>query len=129
MRIHLLPLLWLGSTLAFAQRPDPGPTPRPDPAREAELKSIVPLTTGVREDDYPAVAAAAGGAAWVAWLSYSEAENAADVFLRSFAKGAWSAPERATEKAGDCHKPAVAVDSAGAVWVAWPAQVSGNWDI
>ncbi len=121
-------LLLLLAALAWAQRPDPGPSARPDPAREAALKELIPLTAGIREDDHPAVASR-GGRAWVAWVSYSETEGTSNIYLRAFENGVWSDPLRLTETAGDCHKPAIAVAEASGVWVAWPAQVNGNWDI
>jgi len=121
----------LNLALAFAcsaQRPDPGPSPRPDPAREAALAEILPVTTGEREDDHPAVASHQG-AVWIAWVSYSETEGASHIFVRSFQDGKWTDATRVTETPGDYHKPSVAVDSASAVWVVWPAQVRGNWDL
>lgn len=123
---RILPVL-----LAFpvlAQRPNPGPSPRPNPEMAAALRAIMPITNGVREDDHPAVAAA-NGRAWTAWVSYSETEGTSLVYLSAFQNGRWGDPVAVTETAGDYHKPAVAVDGAGAVWLAWPAQVRGNWDI
>ena len=112
----------------LAQRPNPGPSPRPDPAREAALHKIVPLTTGVREDDHPAIASR-GGRVWVAWVSYSETEGTSLIYARSMENGKWSAPVVVSETPGDYHKPAITIDSDGAVWIAWPAQVRFNWDI
>ena len=57
-RFHLL--LILLAAPAFAQRPNPGPSPRPNPALEAAIHQIVPITTGIREDDHPAIASGAG---------------------------------------------------------------------
>ncbi|MBI3282088.1 MAG: hypothetical protein HYZ57_19890 [Acidobacteria bacterium] len=104
------------------------PSPRPDPVREAELKQTVPLTTGVREDDHPAVAAR-NGVVWVAWVSYSELEHTCHILVRSYENGRWSEPAQVTETAGDYHKPAIAIDGQNGVWVAWPAQAGGNWDV
>ncbi|MSV27723.1 MAG: hypothetical protein EXQ52_03135 [Bryobacterales bacterium] len=118
--LSLVPLL--------AQRPNPGPSPSPDPAMEAALKALMPVTSGVREDDHPALAVR-NGRAWVAWVSYSETEGTSHVYAASFEGAKWSEPAQVTEIAGDYHKPAIAVDGNNAVWVAWPAQVRGNWDI
>jgi hypothetical protein len=112
----------------WAQRPDPGPSPRPNPARDAELKDLIPLTAGIREDDHPAVATR-NGSIWLAWVSYSETEGDSRIYLRSFDNGKWSEPVEASEGPGDYHKPAIAVDAKRNVWIAWPAQVGGNWDI
>ncbi|MFN0171214.1 MAG: hypothetical protein ACKV22_32765 [Bryobacteraceae bacterium] len=124
-----LVLLLAGSALVWAQRPNSGPKPGNLPAElETELLDLIPITTGLREDDHPALAARAG-AAWIAWVSYSETEGSARVFARSWSAGKWSPPVELSEAPGDYSKPAIAIDAAGAVWVAWPAQVSGNWDI
>ncbi|MBM3739455.1 MAG: hypothetical protein FJW39_27110 [Acidobacteria bacterium] len=111
-----------------AQRPDSGPSPRPNPAREGALAEIVPVTTGEREDDHPAVASR-NGTVWTAWVSYSETEGSSHVFVRSWSAGKWSPAERVTESGGDYHKPAICIDEQDTVWVAWPAQTGGNWDL
>jgi hypothetical protein len=112
----------------LAQRPNPGPSPRPDAARDAALRAITPLTAGVREDDHPALAVS-GEVAWLVWVSYSDERGAARVLARSYDGRRWSDPETVTETDGDCHKPAIAIGGDGTVWVAWSAQVNGNWDI
>ncbi|MEZ5356308.1 MAG: hypothetical protein R2762_27040 [Bryobacteraceae bacterium] len=111
-----------------AQRPDSGPGPRPNPAREAALLEIMPVTTGVREDDHPA-AASHEGVIWTVWVSYHESEHSSLLFARRFAAGQWGAPEQVTVANGDYHKPAIAIDAGGEPRVVWPAQVSGNWDL
>src|SRR6266542_3012164 len=123
-------LLWILCAAACpAQRQlNPAPPPEWDPARLRALQLITPLTTAVREDDHPSMAAR-NGRVWVAWVSFSETEGASQVFARSFENGRWTPPVQISETAGDYHKPAVAVSEDGAVWVAWPAQVRNNWDI
>ncbi len=111
-----------------AQRPDPGPTPRPDPARDAALLELFPLTTGVREDDHPTLASR-GDTAWIAWVSYSETEGNSHIYVRSLTGKTWSEPERITDIPGDYHKPAITIAADFTVWVAWPAQIGRNWDI
>src|SRR4029453_10329004 len=123
-----LGLLIVFSLGVMAQRPNPGPSPRPDPAMEAALHQIVPLTTGVREDDHPAIASA-GGRVWVAWVSFSETEGTSHIYARSLERDKWTDPITISDAPGDYHKPAIAVDPSGVVWIAWPAQVRGNWDI
>jgi len=113
---------------AMAQRPNPGPSPRPNPEMEAALHKIVPITPGVREDDHPAIASA-GGRVWLAWVSFSETEGTSQIYARSMEGGKWQTPVVVSETPGDYHKPAITVDASGAVWIAWPAQVRGNWDI
>ncbi len=123
----LLVLIVMGP-VARAQRQNPGPSPRPEPVFEASLNNISALTSGEREDDHPAIAAR-GGRVWTAWVSYSGIEGAAHIFARALENGRWAEPVRVTESAGDYHKPAITVDEAGNVWVAWAAQAAGNWDI
>jgi hypothetical protein len=120
--------LFLLAAAATAQRPNAGPSPRPNPELEAALRQIVPVTTGVLEDDHPAIASG-GGRVWLAWVSFSETERTSRIYARSMEPGKWSEPIVVSEAPGDYHKPAVTVDSEGAVWIAWPAQVRGNWDI
>ncbi|MBI1789711.1 MAG: hypothetical protein HYR60_19425 [Acidobacteria bacterium] len=124
---RLAPLL-LAAGAVLAQRPDKGPSPRPDPIRESALREIVPLSSGLREDDHPSAASGKTGL-WVAWVSYSEADHSTQIQARSLVGGRWSEPVLVSETPGDYSKPAVAVDAAGAVWVAWPAQARGRWDI
>jgi hypothetical protein len=124
----ILYLLMAAVCLAQRQPGNPGPKPQWDPARLKALQQITPLTTAVREDDHPALAAR-DGRAWVAWVSYLETEGTSLVYARSFENGKWSAPVQLTEAPGDYHKPAVTIADDGAVWVAWPAQVRFNWDI
>src|SRR5579863_3376148 len=126
MKILVLPILLAAA--AMAQRPNAGPSPRPQPELLAALHKIFPVTTGVREDDHPAVASG-GGRVWVAWVSFSETTQITEIHARSMQGGKWSEPIVVSEAPGDYHKPAIAVDAAGAVWIAWPAQVRGNWDI
>src|SRR3979411_1018352 len=90
---------------AMAQRPNAGPSPRPNPALEAALRQIVPITTGVREDDHPAIASGAGRV-WMAWVSFSEEDRNSQIYARSMEGGKWSEPVVVTEAAGDYHKPA-----------------------
>lgn len=123
-----LTVLLVALTPVFAQRPDPGPSPRPDPAREAALARIIPVTTGEREDDHPAIAAG-DKEVWIAWVSYSDSEHAAHIYARAFRAGRWGEAFRVTDAAGDYHKPAIAVTKEGGVWVVAPAQVRGNWDL
>src|SRR5712664_1214508 len=121
-------LLIFLAAVATAQRPNQGPSPRPDPALLAALHEVIPLTAGVREDDHPAIASG-GGRVWIAWVSFSETEGNSQIYARSMQAGKWSDPIVVSEAPGDYHKPAIAVDAGGAVWIAWPAQVRGNWDI
>ena len=121
-------LFWFVAAPLLAQGPLASPGPRPNPAREAGLLKLTPVTTGVREDDHPAIASR-GNTAWAAWVSYSETEGSAHIFTRCLENGRWMEPVRVTEEAGDYYKPALTIDAGGTVWVAWSAQAGGNWDI
>src|SRR5438128_2133263 len=128
---HITLLLLMIAAAGAQQRPlgtNPGPKPQQDPARDAALKQIIPLTTGVREDDHPAVAAR-DGRIWMAWVSFSETEGTSQIYARAMEHGRWSEPVPVSETPGDYHKPALTIADDGAVWIAWPAQVRGNWDI
>src|SRR5438093_5919887 len=128
---HITLLLLMIAAAGAQQRPlgtNPGPKPQQDPTRDAALKQIIPLTTGVREDDHPA-AAARDGRIWMAWVSFSETEGTSQIYARAMEHGRWSEPVPVSEAPGDYHKPALTIADDGAVWIAWPAQVRGNWDI
>ncbi len=128
-RIALLVLL-CGAMAALAQKreSDPSPAARPNPARDQALKELIPLASGLREDDHPAVASRAGRI-WVAWVSYSASEGSTRIYARSMENGKWSEAVEVSEAAGDYSKPAITVDERSDVWVVWPAQVRGNWDL
>ena len=121
MRRATLLFLIAACGLMQAQREGPSPAPKPqwDPARLKALQQITALTTAVREDDHPAIAAR-DGRVWVAWVSFSESEGTSLVFARSFENGKWSAPVQISETPGDYHKPAITISDDGAVWIAWP---------
>ena len=123
-------LVWILCAMpCLAQRQlNPAPPPEWDPARLRALQRLTPLTTAVREDDHPAIAAR-NGHVWVAWVSFSETEGTSQVYARSLENGRWTPPVQITDSAGDYHKPAVTLSDDGAVWIAWPAQVRNNWDI
>jgi hypothetical protein len=121
-------LLLAGAVWAQREGRSPAPGNKWDPERLKALHQVTPLTTAVREDDHPAVAAR-DGKLWVTWVSFSEIEGTSLVFARSFENGNWSAPVQITETPGDYNKPAITIADDGAVWIAWPAQVRFNWDI
>jgi hypothetical protein len=125
----VLILMLCAAIAAFSQNEsDSSPAARPNPARDAALKELIPITTALREDDHPAVAAR-DGRVWVAWVSYSASDGSTRIYARSEENGKWSDPVEVSESAGDYYKPAIAIDEKSDVWVAWPAQVRGNWDI
>ncbi|HYM11691.1 MAG TPA: hypothetical protein VEU62_13230 [Bryobacterales bacterium] len=118
----------LAAQRVSAGAPGEGPSPRQDPARMAELRATVPLTSGVREDDHPALCAD-GPRLWAAWVSFSETEGTDKIFVREFDGSRWLDAEEASDAPGDFYRPAVASGGQGSVWVVWPAQIGGNWDL
>lgn len=118
----------LGIGVLPAQRVIEQPPRHPQPLFEAELLTIKPVTSGVREDDHPVIASA-NGVAWLAWVSYSENEGTSHIYARRFEGGEWGEVQQVTESAGDYYKPAIAVAGDATVRVIWPAQVNGNWDL
>ncbi len=123
-------LLFLAGTLAWPQVPYRGPGLRPNAKVEQAFREVTELTTGLREDDHASLSSN-GREAWIAWVSYSESDDSSLIFARSLKAGEteWSPPEPVTDTGGDYYKPTVAVDEASRVWVIWPAQVGGNWDL
>ena len=123
-------LLFLTALVAWSQLSYSGPGLRPNPRVERAFREITELTTGLREDDHPSLSSN-GSTAWIAWVSYSETDDSNLVFARTLKAGSteWSPPEPVTPTPGDYYKPAIAVDESSRVWVVWPAQVGGNWDL
>lgn len=85
------------------------------------------LTTEQFEDDYPAIAAGPDGAVTVAWVAYRN--QADEIFVRTLRSGAWSDPERVTERAGDLFSVAAAYDGRGRLWVVWSERTGQNWHL
>ena len=78
------------------------------------------------EHDYPSVAIAADGSAWVAWQLYQTGGDRVLV-AHSTASG-WSAAEPLTP-AGDIYRTAIAQDSRGRIWVVWSERQGEAWDL
>jgi hypothetical protein len=117
-----------------------------------------PLSSERTDDDYPALAVAADGTAFAAWVSYTPGldrderarrmekepadfgylakESGGDqLWLRVQKKGAWSEPLAVTPGHGDLYKCSVAVDGSGKAWIfwaenkSWPKQDLANFEI
>ena len=108
----------------------------------------VRLTGKETEDDYPALARAPDGTAWLTYLEYQPGPpivaervqrgefdelvptgNGDTVLLMHFDGKEWSAPLEVSDPGISAWRPTVAVDDKGAVWVAWSQQVAGDWEI
>lgn len=90
------------------------------------VPSVQAVTGDGAAEDYPSMIEARDGTLWLAYQSYSQDRD--QVFVRRFAKGAWSSPEPVSEP-GDCYKTAIAQDKQGRVWVVWAEQRNGNFDL
>ncbi len=102
----------------------------------AFLVSIAPLWAQIsatavghqfRQDDWPSIAAAPDGSAWVAWLSFVGDRD--DVVIRHFKDGKWGNLQWVPGTSGDSFMPQTGVDASNRVWVVWSQQVGGNWDL
>jgi hypothetical protein len=100
------------------------------------------------EEDFPAAAVDKSGTVWVAYLDFKHhpdhdrirltpnqfdwmnARPGGDqIMLKSYSNGTWSDPIAISAAGGDLYRPAIAVDGRGRVWVFWPANERGNFDI
>ncbi|HWZ34178.1 MAG TPA: hypothetical protein VNX18_22725 [Bryobacteraceae bacterium] len=100
------------------------------------------------EEDFPAAAVDKSGTVWVAYLDFKHhpdhdrirltpnqfdwmnARPGGDqIMLKSYSNGTWSDPIAVSAAGGDLYRPTIAVDGRGRVWVFWPANERGNFDI
>ena len=82
----------------------------------------------IAEHDYPSLAIASGGPAWVAWQVY---EDGGDRVLASHSTGGpsgtgWSDAEPLTPAGQDIFHTAIAQDARGRVWVVWSQREGGS---
>ena len=94
--------------------------------RVSGLLGAEKLTDDSRFDDYPSVAVAANGAAWLVWQSYSGGRD--EVRIRKFDKS-WRTFSRVPGVTGDVWRPQVALAAGGRPWVVWSQQSNGNFDL
>ncbi len=111
-------------------------------------EAAVRLTGRGTEDDFPSAARAPDGTVWLAYVEYTPevphltkagsrkefdslvpTKHGDRIRLRAFDGTTWSPGVDVTETGLDVWRPAVAVDGAGRVWVAWAQQVDGDWEI
>jgi len=100
------------------------------------------------EEDFPAAAVDKSGNVWVAYLDFKHhpdhdmirlTPNRFDlmnappggdqIMLKRYSNGTWSEPIAVSAPGGDLYRPAIAVDGRERVWVFWPANEKGNFDI
>ncbi len=110
------------------------------------------LTETPEEEDYPALASAANGDVWLAFVQfhhspdadkiranpprmpmdfniYAEPTGGDQVWARKYSGGNWGGSIAVTTPGRDCYKAAVAVDGSGKAWVVWSENHGGNFDI
>jgi hypothetical protein len=85
------------------------------------------LPKPTEEHDYPSLAIAGNGSAWVAWQAY---QNSGDRVLvaHSTATG-WSDAEPLTPAGQDIFHTSIAEDSRGRVWVVWSQREGEAWNL
>jgi hypothetical protein len=116
------------------------------------LPPVTRLTEDSDEQDYPASAMARDGTLWLCYTNFrhhpehdrinanmkSAPRNFDDykaptggdqIVARSFRDGKWSAAIDVTAPGGDIHRPSIAVNGSGRVWVFWPQNENHNFDI
>ena len=80
-----------------------------------------------RQDDWPSIAASPDGSLWVTWLSFVGERD--DLAIRHYKDGQWSNLQWVPNTSGDNWMPQAGVDAQNRLWIVWPQQVNGNWDI
>ena len=78
--------------------------------------------------DWPSIASAADGGAWVAWVEWDAAESDRVVVRHRDASGSWGELIEIRDGHWDHYLPAIAATPSGAL-VAWSAQVDGGYDL
>ncbi|HEV3202611.1 MAG TPA: hypothetical protein VGZ73_32180 [Bryobacteraceae bacterium] len=86
-----------------------------------------PGPNAVAEHDYPSLAVARDGAAWMAWQLYQDGGDR--VLAAHSTAGGWSAPEPLTAGGDDVFRTAIAEDARGRVWVVWSQREGEAWDL
>lgn len=120
-------------------------------AEEAESKNTpvhVKVTDAPTDDDFPAAVRASDGTVWVAYVAYQHGNpvnmeealennfdslvtkgNGDQIMLMQFDGNKWSSPMAVTDDRLDVWRPTVAVDGDDIVWIIWPQNTFGNWEL
>ena len=89
---------------------------------------ITEISEASEHADWPSAAFAPNGDLWVAWTAYDN-RNADQIRVRRRVGTEWQDPIVVSPRSGDYLKTAIAIQPDGRVWVAWAAQVDGNFDV
>jgi hypothetical protein len=110
------------------------------------------LSETPQEEDYPSIATAPSGDAWIAYMQFHHSDDhnklranlhedpksysqyktppgGDQVWARKYSGRSWAQPVEITPAGGDLYRPAVAVDAQGRAWVFWSENRGGNFDI
>jgi hypothetical protein len=79
------------------------------------------------QNDYPSLAVAKNGTAWVAWQAYKDLGD--QIFARHSTPTGWSEPFRLTDNKEDVFHTAVGEDGQGRIWVVWSERTNENWEL
>jgi hypothetical protein len=67
------------------------------------------------------------GDTWLAWQGFRDGQ--ADIFVRKYSRGSWSAPEKLSDSAANDWPPSIASDRKGRIHVGWDTYDKGNYDV
>jgi hypothetical protein len=79
------------------------------------------------QHDYPSLAVAKNGAAWIAWQSYKDRGD--HVYASHSTPTGWSEPVRLTGDKADIFQTAIGEDGQGRIWVVWSERMKEDWDL
>ena len=96
----------------------------PAPTRVSPSRST---PNEVAEHDYPSLAVARDGSAWLAWQLYRDGGDR--ILVAHSVAGGWSAPEELTAGGQDLFRTAIAEDARGRIWVVWSQRQGETWDL
>ena len=92
-----------------------------------KISAARPAPDAMFENDYPSLAIAQNGSAWIAWQLY---QDGGDRVLASHSTSqGWSAPEALTSGAKDIFRTAAAEDSQGRIWIVWSEREGQEWNL
>ena len=86
------------------------------------------VSSADKHADWPSAGFAPNGDLWVTWTEY-DGRGADEIKVRCRSGEQWHEAMTASPRAGDFLKTGLAIQPDGRVWVAWAAQVSGNFDL
>ena len=96
--------------------------------RESAWGPLVRLTDAVLPDIYPRLATDGKGGLALAWQGFRGRHS--NIYLKTFDREAgWSDTVQVTGRPANEWEPAVAIDSAGTIWVAYDSYANGNYDV